>query len=206
MSDTQGSKSPLEFYFDFSSPYGYLASSQIDAIGAKHGRHVAWHPILLGAVFKVSGGAPLTTIPLKGEYAVRDMGRCARLLGIPFKLPTKFPIPTQHAARLTLWAGAADEAMAKQLAVSLYRAYFADDRDISNPDVCADVAAQTGLDRAAAVAGMTDGAVKEALKIEVEQAIARKVFGSPYFIVDGEPFWGADRLDQVERWLATGGW
>lgn len=197
---------PIDFYFDFSSPYGYLASTRIDAIAAKHNRHVVWHPILLGAVFKVSGGAPLTTIPLKGEYSVRDMARCARLLDIAFKLPSKFPIPTQHAARLTLWLGRTDEDGAKRLAAALYRAYFADDRDISNPDVCADVAAQCGLDRAAAVAGMNDTAVKDALKAEVDRAIEAKVFGSPYFIVDGEPFWGADRLDQVERWLATGGW
>lgn len=197
---------PIEFYFDYSSPYGYLASTRIDALGAKHGRSVHWHPILLGAVFKVSGGAPLTTIPLKGEYSVRDMARSARLLGVPFKLPSKFPIPTQHAARLTLWVHQSNDADAKRLAAALYRAYFADDRDISNPDVCADIAVQCGHDRATAVAGMNDAAVKDALKSEIEQAIERKVFGSPFFLVDGEPFWGADRLDQVERWLATGGW
>lgn len=197
---------PIEFYFDFSSPYGYLASTRIDALGAKYGRSVHWHPILLGAVFKVSGGAPLTTIPLKGEYSIRDMARSARLLDVPFKLPSKFPIPTQHAARLTLWLRQIDEAGSKRLAGALYRAYFAEDRDISNPDVCADAAVQCGYDRAVAVAGMNDSAVKDALKTEVEQAIERKVFGSPYFIVDGEPFWGADRLEQVERWLVTGGW
>ncbi len=197
---------PVDFYFDFSSPYGYLASTQIDALAAKHGRAVRWHPILLGAVFKVSGGAPLTTVPLKGEYAVRDMARCARLLGVPFKLPSKFPIPTQAPARLTLWARQPDDAGAKRLALALYRAYFADDRDISSPEVCADVAAACGFDRACAAAGMNDASVKDALKVEVEQAIERKVFGSPYLIVDGEPFWGADRLDQVERWMASGGW
>ncbi len=196
----------IDFYFDFSSPYGYLASTRIDALGAKFQRHVQWHPILLGAIFKVSGGAPLTTIPLKGEYSIHDMVRSARLYDVPFRMPSKFPIPTQHAARLTLWAQQADEAQGRRIAGALYRAYFADDRDISNPEVCADVAAECGLDRAAAVAGMNDAAVKDALKSEVEQAIERKVFGSPFVIVDGEPFWGADRLDQVERWLITGGW
>lgn len=196
----------IDFYFDFSSPYGYLASTRIDALGARFGRQVRWHPILLGAVFKVSGGAPLTTIPLKGEYALHDMARSARLFDVPFRLPRRFPIPTQHAARLTLWVQQADEAAAKRVAAALYRAYFADDRDISNPDVCADVAAQIGLERATAEAGMNGTAAKEALKTEVDQAIARKVFGSPFVIVDGEPFWGADRLEQVERWLITGGW
>lgn len=197
---------PIDFYFDFSSPYGYLASTRIDAIGAKYGRSVDWHPVLLGAVFKITGAVPLPSLPLKGDYAKRDMDRCARLLGVPFRVPSKFPIATQAAARLTLWAQGADEARAKTLAASLYRAYFGDDRDISNPEICADVAAACGHDRAQALAGLNDQAIKDKLKAEVDEAIARGVFGSPYFLVDAEPFWGADRLDQVERWLATGGW
>jgi len=197
---------PIDFYFDFSSPYGYLASTRIDAIAAKHGRTANWHPILLGAIFKITGGAPLPSLPLKGDYAKRDMTRCARLLGAPFKIPAKFPIATQAAARMTVWAQAADPARAKTLAAALYRAYFADDMDISNPEVCGDVAGTCGYDRAQALAAINEQAVKDKLKAEVDEAIARSVFGSPYINVDGEPFWGADRLDQVERWLATGGW
>jgi 2-hydroxychromene-2-carboxylate isomerase len=198
--------SPVDFYFDFSSPYGYFASARIDAIGAKHGRGVSWHPILLGAVFKVTGGAPLPSLPLKGDYAKVDIPRCARAFGLPFTFPAKFPIPTQTAARMTVWAQGPDPERAKTLAAGLYRAYFAENRDITNPEVCGDVAAACGLDRAAAIAAINDRAVKDKLKLEVDEAIARNVFGSPYFLVDGEPFWGADRLDHVERWLATGGW
>lgn len=197
---------PIDFYFDFSSPYGYLASTRIDALAARHGRAVNWHPILLGAVFKVTGGAPLPSFPLKGPYATRDMARTARLMGVPFKLPTRFPIATQAAARMTLWVQGADPQGAKTLASALYRAYFAEDRDISQPDVCADVAAQCGYDRSQALAGINDADVKDKLRAEVDSAMARGVFGSPFFIVDGEPFWGVDHLDQVERWLATGGW
>ena len=196
----------IDFYFDFSSPYGYLAGTQIEALAAKHGRTVNWHPVLLGAVFKLTGGVPLASIPLKGEYSARDMARCARLLGVPFKLPSKFPIATQAAARLTVWAQQSDTTRAKELAAALYHAYFAEDCDISNPDVSADVAVVCGYERAAALAAMNDASVKDRLRQEMDEAIARKVFGSPYFIVDGEPFWGADRLDHVERWLATGGW
>jgi 2-hydroxychromene-2-carboxylate isomerase len=83
---------PIDFYFDFSSPYGYLASTQIDGLAAKHGRAVTWRPILLGAVFKITGGQPLATIPLKNSYSAHDMARSARLLNVPFKLPTKFPV------------------------------------------------------------------------------------------------------------------
>jgi 2-hydroxychromene-2-carboxylate isomerase len=196
----------IDFYFDFSSPYGYFASARIDAIAAKHGRTVDWHPILLGAVFKVTGGAPLPSLPLKGDYAKRDIPRCARAFGLPFKFPSKFPIATQAAARMTVWAQGSDLGRAKTLASALYRAYFAEDRDITNPQVCADVAEACGLDRAQAIAAINDQVVKDKLKTQMDAAMAQGIFGSPYFIIDGEPFWGADRLDHVERWLATGGW
>lgn len=197
---------PIDFYFDYSSPYGYFASARIDAIAAKHGRSVNWHPILLGAVFKVTGGAPLPSLPLKSDYASRDIPRCARAFNLPFKFPSKFPIGTQAAARMTVWAQGIDPARAKTLATKLYTAYFVDDRDITNPEVCGDVAAVCGYDRVQAMAALNDQVVKDKLKSEMDEAMARKVFGSPYFIIDGEPFWGADRLDHVERWLATGGW
>ena len=199
--------SPVDFYYDFSSPYGDIASTRIDTIAAKHGRTVNWHPILLGAVFKVTGGAPLPSLPLKGDYAKIDIPRCARALGLPFRFPAKFPIPTQVAARMTVWAQGLDAERAKTRARALYRAYFAEDRDITNPEVCADVAAAAcDFDRAQAIAAINDQAVKDRLKSEVDGAIERNVFGSPFFLIDGEPFWGADRLDHVERWLATGGW
>ena len=113
---------------------------------------------------------------------------------------------TQAASRAFYWVQDADRALAVKLAQALYRAYFAEDRDISSPEVTADVASRLGIDRAALLAALSDPAVKERLKSEVDVAIARGVFGSPYIVIDGEPFWGSDRLDQVEKWLATGGW
>ena len=199
-------KAPIEFYFDFSSPYGYLASHKIDALAAKHGRSVDWRPMLLGFAFKQTGMAPLTMIPLKGEYAKRDMMRSARYHGVEdFRIPSPFPIPTQAAARVMLWAKADDPALAVRIAKALYRGYFCDGRDISAADVAADIAAATGADRAKARASVDDPAIKDALKREVDGAIARGVFGSPFVFIDGEPFWGLDRFDQVDRWLATGG-
>jgi 2-hydroxychromene-2-carboxylate isomerase len=197
---------PIDFYFDFSSPYGYIASSRIDDIAAKYGREVVWRPILLGAVFKITGQQPLPTIPLKGSYAKHDLVRSARLVGIPFKLPTKFPIAGQAPSRAFYWLGDKDAPLAKKLALALYRAYFAEDRDISSPEVTANVAAKLGVDRAELLAALADPAVKERLKTEVDAAIERGVFGSPYVVIDGEPFWGSDRIEQIEKWLATGGW
>jgi 2-hydroxychromene-2-carboxylate isomerase len=197
---------PIDFYFDFSSPYGYFASAKIEGLAAKHGRAVTWRPILLGAVFKLNGQQPLTTIPLKGSYAAHDLARSARLFNVPFKLPTKFPVSGITPARAFYWLGDRDPAAAKRLAQALYRAYFAEDRDISNPEVTANVAAKLEVDKAEVAQALNDAAVKERLKNEVDAAIERGVFGSPYIVVDGEPFWGSDRLEQVDRWLATGGW
>jgi 2-hydroxychromene-2-carboxylate isomerase len=197
---------PIEFYFDFSSPYGYFASMRIDELADKHGRTVTWRPFLLGAIFKITGQQPLPTIPLKGSYAKHDLARTARLLKVPFKLPTRFPIAGTTPSRAFYWVGDKDPALARRLAQALLHAYFAEDRDISNPEVTANVAAKLGVDRGELVQALNDPAVKERLKSEVDAAIERGVFGSPYIVIDGEPFWGSDRLDQVERWLETGGW
>ena len=197
---------PIQFYFDFASPYGYLAATRISRLAAKHGRSVEWKPILLGVVFKVTGGVPLPNAPLKGEYSRRDMERSARLYGIPFKLPSKFPIASQAPARAVYWLEPQGSARQEEAVLALYRAYMVDDRDISSPEVTADVAASIGLDRQRALDAIADPVMKERLKTETEAAIQRGVFGSPYMIVDGEPFWGADRVEHVDKWLATGGW
>jgi 2-hydroxychromene-2-carboxylate isomerase len=199
-------KTPIDFYFDFSSPYGYFASARIDEIAARHGRAVTWRPILLGAVFKVTGQQPLPTIPLKGNYAKHDLARSARLLGLPFKLPTKFPIAGTAPSRAFYSVTEKDPALAAKLARALFRAYFADDRDISAPEVTTDVAAKLGINKEGIAQALNDAAVKDRLRREVDAAIGLGVFGSPYIVIDSEPFWGADRLDQVEKWLATGGW
>jgi len=197
---------PIDFYFDFSSPYGYLAAQKIEALAAKYGRAVDWHPVLLGVIFKETGGAPLTMVPLKGDYSRRDFERSARFHGITgFRMPPKFPIASHAPARIVLWQKARDPAAAAKVAKALYRAFFTEGIDISDPDAAAAVAAKAGLDAAAARAAIDDPAVKDALKREVAEAMARGVFGSPFIVVDGEPFWGLDRLDQVERWLSTGG-
>ena len=83
---------------------------------------------------------------------------------------------------------------------------FVDDRDISSPEVTIGIAAGLGIPRQSMESALNEPALKDRLRSEVDAAIARGVFGSPYFIVDGEPFWGSDRLDQLERWLSTGGW
>ena len=185
---------PLDFYFDFSSPYGYLASQKIEALAARHGRTVKWRPMLLGAAFKATGAAPLPQIPLKGEYAKRDFERSARFHGVPFRIPDPFPVSTVAACRA--FYSLADEKEQVKLAKALYRAYFVDNVNIGEPENVIEVAASVG-----ARPDIDDQAVKDKTRSEVEAAIAKGVFGSPYIVVDGEPFWGIDRFDQLERWL-----
>ncbi len=195
---------PIEFYFDFSSPYAYLASEQIEPLAARHGRTVAWKPTLLGAVFKLSGQKPLTEIPFKGEYSRRDFERSARFAGIAFTLPNPFPISTLAAARALLWLQQADAARAVDFLHHAFRAYFASGRDLSQPTVLAAVLAESGVDAALAMEAIQRPEVKDLLRAAVDESVARGVFGAPYIVVDGEPFWGHDRLPQIERWLARG--
>ncbi len=203
---------PIQFHFDFSSPYGYIGAEKIEALAARHGRGVDWHPMLLGVAFRTTGSQPLTTIPLKGDYTKHDVPRSARFHDVALVMPSKFPIATQAPARIVLWQRERDAWRCGALVKTLYRAYFVDDRDIGDPDIAADVAATTGLDREAARAAIDDPAWKDALRREVEAAMAKGVFGSPFVFVPrgeghdpGEPFWGSDRFDQIDRWLAKGG-
>ena len=196
--------SPLAFFFDFSSPYGYFAAERIDALAAQYGRTTQWHPILLGAIFKTTGSQPLPSIPLKGDYSRKDVARSARFYGIPFTLPAKFPIAGQAPSRAFYWAADQDAAAAKRLALHLLRAYFIDGLDISSPEMTADIAGRHGHKREDVLAAINAQAFKDRLRDETANAIALGVFGSPHVIVDGEPFWGVDRFDQLERWLAHG--
>ena len=196
---------PIEFYFDFASPYGYLASTQIDAIGEKHGRAVGWRPVLLGAIFKTTGMQPLMNVPLKGEYMKRDMARFARLLGVQITQPEVFPINALAPSRAFYWLDAQDPERAKSFAKAVFAEHFVNGRDVSQIDVVASIGAGLGCKPDELVAGTQEQPVKDRLRDEVEKATKLGVFGSPFFFVDGEGFWGADRLDQVDRWLATGG-
>ncbi|MDR1995445.1 2-hydroxychromene-2-carboxylate isomerase [Azonexus sp.] len=199
-------KAPIDFWFDFSSPYGYLLSERIDAVATRHGRAVRWHPILLGIIFQATGSRPPAgDDSAKARYIVRDFDRSARFMGIPYNPPSRFPLPTQAAARAYYWLHDRDSALARQFAHAVYRAYFIDDRDISAPDTVLDLAAALGTDRGQLAAALQMPELKARLKDECDAALAAGVFGSPHVLIDGEAFFGADRLPQIERWLETGG-
>jgi 2-hydroxychromene-2-carboxylate isomerase len=198
-------KAPIAFYFDFSSPYSYIANEWVGALAARHGRAVQRHAILLGATFQAAELKPPIAYPIKGGYSVHDFARSARFEGLPYATPPVFPIPTQNAARVFWWLAETRGAEAAEAwATAGLRAVFTRGVPLHEAAGLRALAAEHGLDPDAAEAVWNDPAWKLRLKRANEEAIAAGVFGAPFFIVDGEPFWGNDRKPQIERWLATG--
>jgi 2-hydroxychromene-2-carboxylate isomerase len=160
---------------------------------------------MLGAAFKASGMPLLVTIPLKGDYSKRDFDRSARYMGIPYKFPPKFPVSSLAAARCYYWLHGQDCAKAREFAHAVFRAYWTESRDISDTSVVLAIAGSLGIEVGACETAIATQEIKDRVKSETDAAIAQGMFGAPYFMVDGEPFWGADRLPQIEKWLQTGG-
>ncbi len=196
----------IEFHFDFASPFGYFAAQEIDSLAARHDRSAVWRPVLLGAVFKETGARPLTEIPMKAGYARHDIQRTARRMGLAFQMPSPFPFATIAACRAFYWLDALDPEAAKTLAKALYDEAFGKGGDISSAQSVVQVAAGLGHDAGQVEAALKDPEVKEQLRSVVKSAIEREIFGSPFFLVDGEPFWGHDRMAMLEDWLQSGGW
>ena len=196
----------IDFYFEFASPYGYLASLRICAIASAYERDVVWRPVMLGAALKATGTGPNMQVPMKGPYLLRDAPRFARMLDVQFKLPSVMPMNSLAASRAYWWLFDQDRDMAEGLAQTVFHAHWGEGRDMSAPEQVAEVAGTLGIGRAELLEAVQDPAVKTRLKVETDRSLERGVFGSPFIFVDDEPFWGADRVDQVERWLRTGGW
>ena len=198
------SNAPVDFYFDFSSPYSYIASEWVEALAARHGRTVSWKAILLGATFQAAELKSPVSHPIKREYSLHDFVRSARFAGVPMVMPAKFPISTQNVARVFWWLHAKSETSASQWARHCLRAFFTRGVDLSDAASLKGLAAEFGADPAQAEAVWNDPQWKARLKAANDAAIAAGVFGAPFFVIDGEPFWGNDRRAQIERWLTTG--
>jgi 2-hydroxychromene-2-carboxylate isomerase len=205
MSLPAASLAAVEFWFDFSSPYSYIANEWIDAVAARHGRRVRRHAILLGATFQAAELKPPVAFPLKGAYSLHDFARSARFEGLPYVPPPVFPIPTQNAARVFWWLqDKKGDAAAAAWATAGLRAVFTQGLPLHQPEGLARLARAQGLDADAVQAVSNDAFWKARLKQANDEAIAGGVFGAPFFKIDGEPFWGNDRRAQIERWLSTG--
>lgn len=190
----------IDFYFDLSSPYSYLAATQLDGIVSRHDVVIAWKPMVLAAVFKAQGNVmPAVCVP-KAQYMLKDLARWAAHYGVPFQMSSRFPLPTIRAMRLVIAAEASGHA--GQLAKRFFEAMWERDLDISNDEILRQLVAEIGLEPEALFAAIDTSAVKDKLRAYTDEAISRGVFGAPALVVDGELFWGNDRLHFLEAHLS----
>lgn len=192
----------VDFYFDFSSPYSYLAAESIETMAKRHGHRVNWIPMMLGVIFKSTGSAPLTEQhPWRASYSVMDFQRSAEMASVPFRYPSRFPQASHNAARVLLWLQQAAPEKAKPFALAVFRNLFVHNGDIQDATNLAGIGRTLDIDEAALRACIQDPAVKQRLAASNENAIARQVFGAPTFFVGTEQFWGHDRMPHLERRL-----
>jgi 2-hydroxychromene-2-carboxylate isomerase len=189
----------LEIYWDFSSPFAYLASTQAAKLAARTGATLVWRPMLLGGLFKSIGqvDVPLFTwSDAKKRYYLDDMTRWAEYWSAPFRFPSRFPMLTLKAMRTYL---ALPEERRDDFRERTFRAYWAEDRDISDDATLRELVGE-GADEVMARTQSPD--VKKALVDATQRAVDAGVFGAPTWIVDGKHlFWGQDRIPLVERAL-----
>ncbi len=192
----------LEFYYDFSCPYAYLASTQIERVAERAGAELVYRPFLLGGVFNALGPAAPDMArmpPPRARLNGLDMHRWAEHWQVPLRMPPTHPNRTVTALRAAL--ASADLPRASH---ALFRAYWAEGLDLSDPEVVRVTLDAAGLDGTRLVERAGDAAIKSELRARTDEALSRGVFGAPACFVDGELYWGQDRLDQVARALGLG--
>jgi 2-hydroxychromene-2-carboxylate isomerase len=202
-SPTEAPLATLEYFYDFTSPYSYLASTRVEDLARRTGATLRYRPFLLGGVFKATGNHAPVEIQAKGRHMWVDLQRWARRLGVPLEMPARFPVPSILALRAALAAERQGELAPFTQAV--FRAVWAEGKDIGDPEVLAAVADGAGLAGKALVAAAPD--YKAALAAQTQEAVDRGAFGAPAFFVGQELFVGNDRMDFVEEALrqASGG-
>ena len=193
----------LHVYWDFSSPFAYLGSTQIEAMAARTSATVVWHPILLGGLFRSLGApeVPLATFsPAKQGYLLKDLQRWAEFWRVPFTFPSRFPTSSLKALRVYFALAEEHRASYRE---AVFRACWADDRDITDDAVLAECVGDEARAKDA-LARATSDEVKGALRASTDAALGHGVFGVPTFRVNDELFWGQDRLELVEDALLGG--
>jgi len=195
----------LELWFEFASTYSYPAVERVEALAAASGVAVEWRPFLLGPIFRAQGwnDSPFNIYPAKGRYMWRDLERITAKHGLLFRRPTAFPRNGLLAARVACVA--AGEPWGPEFVRRVYRANFADDRDIADPGVIADILAQLGQPAKDVIAQAGADATKDALRRQSERAIALGIFGAPTCVVGTDLFWGNDRLEDAIQ-ACRNGW
>jgi 2-hydroxychromene-2-carboxylate isomerase len=189
----------LEFFFDYVSPFSYLANSQIEAIAGRTGAELVYRPFLLGGVMQATGNQPPATLPARGKYMPKDIGRWVRRYGIPFRFNPSFPMKTLDAMRAAL--AAEEQGVFPAYHSALFKAAWGEPANLADPAVLRDLIAGAGLDPVPLLAAAATEPIKEMLKANTAEAVERGAFGAPTFFVGDEIFFGNDRLDFVEEAL-----
>lgn len=192
----------VEFFFDFGSPYSYLAYKELPRVAARTGATIVWRPMLLGGVFKATGNHSPMEIPAKSRWSNNDLECWARRYGAPFRQNPHFPVNTLALMRGAIGYQRKGEADFHRYVDAIFSAMWEQGRNLNDPNEIGKVLMAAGFDPREALAMLDDPEVKAELKQATEEAVARGVFGAPSFIVDGELFWGNDRLLFVEEQLA----
>lgn len=189
------SKEPIHFYFDIASPYAYLASESIDALGEEVGREVIWKPFVLGAVFKATGNDMPARIKAKAAWMTKDLAMHARVLEVPFRFPQAFPIRSIALMRALLGAEERGGQQAlRKLAHAMYRVYWGEGVDVSSEDGLRLAAGRAEMDAEQLAADNDRQELKAKLAELTQEAIDAGAFGAPSMVVGDQLFWGNDRL------------
>jgi 2-hydroxychromene-2-carboxylate isomerase len=193
---------PIDFYFDFASPYAWFAWKEFRRIAQAHSRSVRYRPMLLWAVLQARGMPPPLEHEAKKSYLLHDMQRSARYMNVPFRMPDAFPTSSHLPARLLLQLQQNGDARAVPLAQAVLGGYFESNIDLRDAQTLVRVGTSLGLDPAWVSEALAAETGKRLLQDANAEAVAAGVWGSPYIIVDGEAFFGADRLPQLDWFLA----
>ena len=193
----------IDYYFSTLSPSAYLAGTRLEEIAARRGVTITYKPLDIMALFSRTGGQPLAERhPSRQAYRAQDMARQAKRLDMPINVKPAFwppnPAPSSYAIIAAQNAGGGDLG---QLAHSVLRALWAEERDIADDGVIRDCLSVAGFDPGLADSGLLSGA--ESYAANLEEAVTAGVFGAPFYVVDsGQLFWGQDRLDDLDAHLA----
>jgi len=196
----------IEFFFDCSSPWTYLAFHNIQPLAKEFGEEVSWRPILVGGIFNTVNPSVYasreTPVPLKARYEFKDLNDWARSAGLAIKtMPTVFPVNSVKAMRGCIFAGKDIVPFAR----AVFEAYWGEDKDISKDDVLAEICKRVGIDPQKFLAGIAAQAIKDQLKANTDEVIARGGFGSPtIFVAKTDMYFGNDRLPLIREALARG--
>jgi 2-hydroxychromene-2-carboxylate isomerase len=189
----------LEYFFDYVSPYAYLADTQLPALVARTGAELVYRPFFLGGVMQGAKNSPPMTVPNKGSYMLTDLGRWTRRYGVEMVFNPHFPVNTLHAMRVA--AAAVAEPQFANLHAALFRANWVEGCNLADPETLARIITAAGFDAAALLARAGEQDVKDVLRRTTDEAVERGAFGAPTFFVGKEMFWGNDRLEFVEAAL-----